>query len=118
MEIERDTDPLFSTLILGGNHSARNRRRIWRLDRACARPNRRYLSRQRAGSCDRHGDKNRTLHRSGKVLSYALEAGAEFRLLDDEALAVVARSSPMPAFPDEIDQSEMELRLPVVFSLR
>lgn len=59
-----------------------------------------------------------TLNRSGKVLSYTLETGTKRRLLDDEALAVVARSSPMPAFPDEIDHSEMELRLPVVFSLR
>jgi len=59
-----------------------------------------------------------TLNKDGRVLSYKLETGTGRRLLDEEALAVVMRSNPMPAFPPEIDRGEMELRLPVVFSLR
>jgi protein TonB len=59
-----------------------------------------------------------TLSKDGKVLAYKLDDGTNRRLLDEEAIAVVARSSPMPPFPPEIGRSEMELRLPIVFSLR
>ncbi|MCD6075208.1 MAG: energy transducer TonB [Rhodospirillales bacterium] len=59
-----------------------------------------------------------TLNREGRVLSYKLESGTNRRLLDEEAIAVVVRSNPMPPFPPEIDRNEMELRLPVVFTLR
>jgi protein TonB len=59
-----------------------------------------------------------TLDKSGKVLSYKLENGTNRRMLDEEAIAVVIRSDPMPAFPPEIEREEMELRLPVVFNIR
>jgi protein TonB len=59
-----------------------------------------------------------TLNKDGRILSYRLETGTHRRLLDEEAIAVVVRSNPMPPFPPEIDRSEMELRLPVVFNLR
>ena len=59
-----------------------------------------------------------TLNKDGRVSSYKLETGTKRRLLDEEALAVVMRSNPMPAFPPEIERGEMELRLPVVFNLR
>ena len=59
-----------------------------------------------------------TLNKDGQVLSYKLENGTNRRLLDEEALSVVRRANPMPAFPAEIDRSEMELRIPIVFNLR
>lgn len=59
-----------------------------------------------------------TLNKDGRILSYKLENGTDRRLLDEEAIAVVVRSNPMPPFPPEIDRAEMELRLPIVFNLR
>jgi len=60
-----------------------------------------------------------TLDKSGKVLSYKLETATNRRLLDDEALAVIARASPMPAFPPELERDDdLTLRIPVVFNLR
>lgn len=58
------------------------------------------------------------LDRSGKVLSSKLDGSSNRRLLDEEAVAVILRADPMPPFPAEIEQSELELRLPVNFKLR
>lgn len=56
--------------------------------------------------------------RSGRVLSHRLDHGSNRRLLDDEAIAVIARSNPLPRFPSDIDESHLELRLPVQFKLK
>lgn len=56
--------------------------------------------------------------RSGKVLSHKLDKASNRHLLDDEAIAVIARSDPLPPFPSDIDEDRLELRLPVQFKLK
>ena len=56
--------------------------------------------------------------RSGRGLSHKLDHGSNRRLLDDEAVAVIARANPLPPFPPDIDKSHLELRLPIQFKLK
>ena len=59
-----------------------------------------------------------TINRSGKILSYTLQTATNRRPLDEEALAVVLRSDPLPAVPPEIDIDGIPLRLPIDFYVR
>ena len=59
-----------------------------------------------------------TIDRSGKVLAYKLNRSSSRRLLDEEAVAVIARSDPMPPIPSELGEDKMEFELPVEFNLR
>jgi protein TonB len=55
------------------------------------------------------------LDREGKVLSVRLERSSGFRPLDDEALAMPKRASPLPKPPDEVTGDRLELVVPVEF---
>ncbi|MFY8093574.1 MAG: energy transducer TonB family protein [Niveispirillum sp.] len=59
-----------------------------------------------------------TLDRKGRVLSQQLERGCGVEALDREATEMVARAQPLPEIPDELGMDQMELVLPVEFSLR
>jgi protein TonB len=55
---------------------------------------------------------------SGNLLSYAVEQGSGFALLDREALEMLRRASPLPAIPEALGRDSLELVLPVAFYLR
>ncbi|WP_448205994.1 energy transducer TonB [Azospirillum sp. sgz302134] len=59
-----------------------------------------------------------TLDRQGRVLSARLVKSAGHTLLDEEALAMVERASPLPPPPPEVPRSPVELLIPVQFFLR
>ncbi|MFT0891792.1 TonB family protein [Pseudochelatococcus sp. G4_1912] len=59
-----------------------------------------------------------TMDRSGKVLSYQLLGSAGSPLLDQEAVAMIQRASPLPAIPPEVSGGKLTLTVPVRFNLR
>jgi protein TonB len=59
-----------------------------------------------------------TLDRHGRVLSRQLERGCGVEALDREAEELLDRAQPLPPIPPEMLQDQMELVLPVEFSLR
>jgi len=56
--------------------------------------------------------------RHGKVLNCAIERSRGFSLLDQEVLALLERSSPLPAPPDEVSGERIEVVVPVEFYIR
>jgi protein TonB len=44
--------------------------------------------------------------------------GSGYTALDDEAMALVMRAQPMPAFPQSMTEAEISLTVPIRFSLR
>jgi protein TonB len=56
-----------------------------------------------------------TMDRDGKVLSVTLERSSGFRALDEEAMALPRRASPLPKPPDDKPGNPLELVLPVEF---
>jgi protein TonB len=59
-----------------------------------------------------------SMDRTGRVLSARLEKSSGFALLDQEALAILQRASPMPRIPDALTGDILELVIPIQFSLR
>jgi protein TonB len=70
----------------------------------------------------RHEQGTAKLHfrmdRTGKVLSAELDASSGHAVLDEEVLAMIRRAEPLPAFPPEMTQAQLELVVPIRFSLR
>lgn len=58
-----------------------------------------------------------TMDRNGQVLSSSLERGTGHALLDEEALALLARAQPLPAMPQELPGATMEIVVPIEFFL-
>lgn len=58
------------------------------------------------------------MDREGNLLSFKLERGSGFEILDNEAKAMVQRASPFPPLPAEMQQAQLELVVPVSFFLR
>jgi len=58
------------------------------------------------------------MDREGKVLSVRLERSSGFRPLDEEALALPKRASPLPKPPDDVKTETVELIVPVEFFMR
>ncbi len=59
-----------------------------------------------------------TLSRGGGVLGRSIARGSGYPELDQEVLAMVARAQPFPAFPAEMNQSSINLSVPIHFSVR
>lgn len=59
-----------------------------------------------------------TMDRLGRVLSARIAQSSGVPALDDEVLAMIERAAPLPAFPSEIAQAQLDLLLPIAFSLR
>lgn len=59
-----------------------------------------------------------TLDRNGRVLSRRLEQGCGIEALDREAEELLDRAQPLPPIPADLKEDQMELVLPVEFSLR
>jgi periplasmic protein TonB len=58
------------------------------------------------------------MDRTGKVLSAQVDASSGHQVLDEEVMALIRRAEPLPAFPAEMTQSQLELIVPIRFSLR
>ena len=58
------------------------------------------------------------MDRKGRVLSYELQESSGYRLLDQEALALIKRAEPLPAMPSSMTQAQLELVVPIRFNLR
>jgi protein TonB len=56
-----------------------------------------------------------TVQRDGTVSGIRLVRSAGNAALDEAAVAMVRRASPMPAFPDDIRQASLSFRVPVEF---
>jgi protein TonB len=61
---------------------------------------------------------NVTLSRTGQVLSMAIATTSGHADLDAEAQAWITRAEPLPAFPPEITVQQMELLIPLRFTLQ
>lgn len=59
-----------------------------------------------------------TMNREGRVLMSSLERGSGHDSLDQEALALIVRAQPLPAFPEELGGSTLEIVVPIEFLLR
>lgn len=56
--------------------------------------------------------------RNGKVLSYRIERTSGHVLLDREVEKLIRRAAPLPAMPEELTLSRLELVVPVSFAMR
>ena len=56
--------------------------------------------------------------RGGQVLEGRIESGAGYRLLDQAALDMLARATPLPPLPDKIPGERLEIIVPVHFFLK
>jgi len=59
-----------------------------------------------------------TVQSNGRLLSYAIERGSGFALLDREALAMFRRAGPLPPIPESLGRDSVEFVLPISFYLR
>jgi len=59
-----------------------------------------------------------SIDRDGHVTSRRIVQGSGYRALDEEAMALVDRAQPMPAFPPSMSEAELNLTVPIRFSLR
>ncbi|PJK27432.1 energy transducer TonB [Minwuia thermotolerans] len=58
------------------------------------------------------------MSRDGRVLDFRIEESSGHEALDREVRAMIERAQPLPAIPDSMRQSRLELVVPIVFSLR
>jgi len=58
------------------------------------------------------------LDRSGQLVASHVKKRSGSPALDDEALAMLQRASPLPAPPDQIPGPMLELVLPIQFSIK
>ena len=58
-----------------------------------------------------------TIDRSGRVMSAQVAQGSGSMLLDEEAVAIIQRSSPMPAPPLDTPGESFDLVLPIQFQI-
>ena len=58
------------------------------------------------------------MDRYGRVTEFRLEQSSGHALLDAEVRAMIQRAQPLPAMPDFMQQSQLELVVPVNFALR
>lgn len=59
-----------------------------------------------------------TMDRAGHVLSAQIAQSSGYRDLDAEVLAMVERAAPLPPFPPQMPETQLELLLPIAFTLR
>lgn len=59
-----------------------------------------------------------SIDRDGHVLSRRILKGSGFADLDAEVMALVERAQPMPAFPASMTEKQLDLTVPIRFSLR
>lgn len=58
------------------------------------------------------------IDRHGRVLARHIQRSSGFAELDGEVLAMIERAQPLPAFPASMAEDELDLTVPIRFSLR
>lgn len=59
-----------------------------------------------------------SIDRNGHVTARHIVQGSGYPALDEEAMALVERAQPMPAFPPSMTEAQLSLTVPIRFSLR
>jgi protein TonB len=59
-----------------------------------------------------------SLDRTGHVLAHHIARSSGFADLDNEVMAMIKRAEPLPAFPASMPQPQLDLTVPIRFSLR
>lgn len=59
-----------------------------------------------------------TMDRDGHVLAHNIAKSSGSQVLDEEALAMLRRSEPLPAFPTDVSGASRTFSVPIQFSLR
>ncbi len=59
-----------------------------------------------------------SLDRTGHVLAHRIARSSGFADLDNEVMAMILRAEPLPAFPPSMPQPQLDLTVPIRFSLR
>ena len=59
-----------------------------------------------------------SLDRTGHVLAHHIVRSSGFADLDSEVMAMIKRAEPLPAFPASMPQPQLDLTVPIRFSLR
>ncbi len=58
------------------------------------------------------------IDKDGRLLDHRIVSSSGFRMLDDEAYAMVQRAAPMPPIPGDLAMDELSVTAPISFSLR
>jgi protein TonB len=59
-----------------------------------------------------------SLDRAGHVLAHSIARSSGHADLDNEVMAMIMRAEPLPAFPQSMPQTQIDLTVPIRFSLR
>jgi protein TonB len=59
-----------------------------------------------------------SLDRAGHVLAHSVARSSGHADLDNEVMAMIMRADPLPAFPESMPQTRIDLTVPIRFSLR
>jgi protein TonB len=59
-----------------------------------------------------------SLDRNGRVLAHKIAHSSGYPDLDAEVMAMIKRAEPLPAFPPSMPQAQLDLTVPIRFSLR
>jgi periplasmic protein TonB len=59
-----------------------------------------------------------SVDRNGRVLARRIVQSSGHADLDQEVMDMIVRAQPLPAFPASMTQSELDLTVPIRFSLR
>jgi protein TonB len=59
-----------------------------------------------------------SVDRNGRVLAHRIVQSSGHADLDQEVMEMIVRAQPLPAFPPSMTQSELDLTVPIRFSLR
>ncbi|MCX4187564.1 energy transducer TonB [Methylophaga sp. OBS4] len=57
------------------------------------------------------------LDRNGKILDYKITESSGSRRLDDAVLSMLKKAEPLPPFPAEMSQPQLEVNVPIAFQL-
>ena len=55
--------------------------------------------------------------RNGHIRESRIEASSGYQRLDRAVLEMLEKAQPLPAFPDEMSQQQLEVKVPIAFEL-
>jgi protein TonB len=58
-----------------------------------------------------------SLDRNGHVLAHHIARSSGYANLDNEVMDMIRRAEPLPAFPANMPQAQLDLTVPISFSL-
>ena len=59
-----------------------------------------------------------SIDRNGHVLAHSIARSSGHAALDNEVLDMIMRAQPLPPFPESMTQTQIDLTVPIRFSLR